>query len=67
MVTRNVHKECLETLINDLEYECNSVKEIAYENPTKVNIAHSEQMDRVMELVTSRLYELDQMLDKVHR
>ena len=63
MVTTLLHKECLETIINDLQYECNSTREIAYENPTKVNIAHSEQMDRVMELVNSRLYELDQMLD----
>lgn len=63
MVTRNVHKECLEAIIADLQHERKYTNERAYEDPTARNIAQSETMDIVMFLIDARLYELDQQLD----
>ena len=63
MVTRNLHKECLEALIKDLEFEQEMMLEIAHENPSAGNIVRVNEIDRIMELVDARLYELDQQLD----
>ena len=67
MVIRNVHKECLEALIADLQHEQKYTNERAFEDPTVGNIAQSETMDIVMFLIDARLYEMDQQLDKVYR
>ena len=63
MPTRNVHKECLEAIVADIEYEQESITEIAHEDPSARNIVHAETLDQIMELVEARLYELDQQLD----